>query len=213
MRRSQVAGSYLPFIGQLERHGHSYRRASARWNSRGTQRRVDSREQRDDHRNARDPGDLLRPHFRRQPRDDVHVRVEELEAEQPLEEVRHVAGVVAEDRPQQHAEAHAKPGDDAALDQEDGHDAPGRGAERAQNRNIGALVRDHHGEHGDQVERRHRHDEHQDDGHHGLFDADGAEIARVIEGPVAHLDTGRKPPRQFRRVLRRAQRLDEVHVQ
>jgi hypothetical protein len=69
---------------------------------------------------------------------------------------------------------------------------------------IGALVGDHHGEHGDEVERRHRHDEHQDDGYHGLLDADGAEIARVIEGPVAHLEARGQPPRQLRGVYRRA---------
>ena len=101
---------------------------------------------------------------------------------------------------EQHAQRDAEPGDDAALDEEDRHDPPRRRAERAQDGDVGALVGDHHGQHGHQVERRHRHDQHQDDGHHGLLDADGAEIAGVIQRPVADLDAGRQ---QLRRVPRR----------
>ena len=103
--------------------------------------------------------------------------------------------------------------DDAALDEEYRHDPARRSAERAQDRDIGALVGDHHHQHGHEVERRHRDDQHQDQRHHGLLDADGAEVVGVIQGPVADLAGPRGSVAPAPPSSARGQRIAEVHVQ
>ena len=85
--------------------------------------------------------------------------------------------------------------------------------ERAKDGDVGALVGHHHGEHGHEIERRHRHDQHEDHRHHGLLDADGAEITGVIHGPVADLKARRQRLRERGGIVACAERIDEIHVQ
>ena len=63
--------------------------------------------------------------------------------------------------------------------------APGRGAQRAQDRDVGLLVGDRHHQGGDDVERGHRDDQQQDDEHHVLLDLHRAEEIGVAARPVA----------------------------
>ena len=81
----------------------------------------------------------------------------------------------------------------------------GRHAESAQDGDVGALVAHHHHQRRDDVESRDGHDQHQDQAHHGLLDADGAKIRLVLLRPVAHLETGREPRERRARKLGRLQ--------
>ena len=82
-------------------------------------------------------------------------------------------------------------------------------AHRAQNRDIGTLVVHHHDERRHDVEDGNGDDEHQDQTHHSFFDAYGAKVRLVVLGPIAHLQSGGKPPGSRARQLGRLQDIGE----
>ena len=90
---------------------------------------------------------------------------------------------------QQHTERNARrdpePADRQPLGDEGLHDAARRGAEGAQDRDVGALVIDHHDQHRHDIERRHSDDQQQYQRHHGLLDSNGAKVTGILLGPVA----------------------------
>src|SRR5256885_2067670 len=65
----------------------------------------------------------------------------------------------------------------------------------------------------DDVEGSHAHNHHQDERHHGLFDADGAEVVGVVLRPVEQLEIAGKPGSQLTRECRRGQRVTESDSQ
>ena len=69
--------------------------------------------------------------------------------------------------------------DRRALDHEDAHDRARARAERAQDRDVGALVGDRHHQRGDEVERGDRDDQRQDDEHQALLDLHRGEPVAV----------------------------------
>ena len=85
----------------------------------------------------------------------------------------------------------------------------GRGAERAQDRDVGALVGHRHHQRRDEVERGDRDDQRQDDEHHALFDL---HRARTSCGSccVQSRDAATSPPRLLRELARHLRRRVQV---
>ncbi len=80
----------------------------------------------------------------------------------------------------------------------------GEAPKRAQNGDVRSLVRDDHHQHRHDAEGGHRDYEHQDDAHHPLLDADGAEVVGVILRPVDDFEGRRQRLAHLRRKLRAA---------
>ena len=101
------------------------------------------------------------------------------------------------------AEQRADDADQRALDDEDRRGCSRRRAQRAQDRDVGLLVGDHHHLRGDDVERRDGDDQRQDDEHDALLDRDRAEEIGVAQRPVAHLGVDRHAARSSSRATSR----------
>ena len=94
--------------------------------------------------------------------------------------------------------------DHRALDHEDRHDLPGRSADGAQDRDVGALVVHHHDQRRNDVERRHRDDHQQQQADHGFFHLHRAEQAALGVSPVVSLEVSAEATGNVRRHLRRS---------
>ena len=88
----------------------------------------------------------------------------------------------------QEADEVADHADRGAGDQEHAHDRALRRAHGAQDGDVAALVLHQHDQAGDDVERRHQHDQRQDQEHHVALDLQRVEEGRVALPPVDHED-------------------------
>ena len=102
-------------------------------------------------------------------------------------------------QPQQQARQRANHAHQRALHHEDGHDAARAGPERAQNGDVGPLVGHRHHQGAHQIERRHRHDEGEDDEHHAFLQLHGGEPGFVLPRPVANEQVAAQARAQFTR--------------
>src|SRR6185369_1312580 len=152
--------------------------------------RIDRRDEREDERDHRDRNDVAPLRIARHPADQVDAARQERDVEQPLDERHDDADVERDEEPERDAGERADDPRRRALDDEDRHDRARRRAERTQDRDVGALVGHGHDEGRDEVERRDRDDQRQDDEHQALFDLDGGEPVAVRARPVAHRDAG-----------------------
>src|SRR3954468_3090412 len=176
-------------------------------------RRIYRRKARQQQRTHTDDDDVGPADIRRDRRHVIDIRIEDLEVERLLEERHQRVDIESNSQAHNQAQSHTQPADHQSLSHEDAHDPPGGGAEGTKNRDIGALVSDHHDQHGDDVEGRHGHNHHQDQGHHGLFDAYGAEVVGVVLRPVEQLEIVGKLRAQLIRQCRRGQRVTESDSQ
>src|SRR5690606_33340983 len=96
----------------------------------------------------------------------------------------HGRHIVARHYPQDSPNQGADHPDHRALDHENAHDGPRRTAEGTQDGNVRLLVGHHHHQGRDDIERRHRNDQDQQQADHGLFHADGSKQVSVAAGPV-----------------------------
>ena len=71
------------------------------------------------------------------------------------------------------------------------------GPQRAQDGNVGTLVGHGHHQRAHQVERRHRHDEGEDDEHHAFLKLYGSKPGSVLARPVAHKQVARQRGQQL----------------
>ena len=117
----------------------------------------------------------------------------------------------------QHPAADAERGahqpDQRTLDHENLHDRTRRGAEGAQDGDVGLLVGHRHHQRRDQVERGHRDDQGQDDEHHFFLGLHGGEPGRIRHRPVAHHQFARHAALEFLRHLRRLVHVDDAQAQ
>ncbi len=105
-------------------------------------------------------------------------------AADPLDPAHQTADVQRRNNPQDAADQRTNDADDGALNHEDRHDLPRRGADGAQDGDVCALVVDHHDQRGNDVERCHGNDHQQQQTDHGLFHLHGTEQAALGVGPV-----------------------------
>ena len=129
----------------------------------------------------------------RQPRNVIDVGViHDVQPEGVLEKRHDDIDVQSESQAERDAERGTDPADEDTLRHEYREHAARAQPERAQNRDVGALVAHDHHEGGHDVEHRHRHDQHEDQSHHRLLDVDGAKIRFVLLRPIAQLEPRRQ---------------------
>src|ERR1700687_5542396 len=158
---------------------------------RGAPARVQRRQQRERKRDQRNQRDVAALQIGRQLADVIDALVQKLKAERALDGRHDGSDVERQRNAPRDADQRAGDSDPSSLDDEDGEDASRRRAQRAQDRDVGLLVGYHHHLGRDDIERRHGHDQRQDDEHDALLDGHRAEKIRVIERPVADLGTDR----------------------
>src|SRR5690606_28748727 len=147
---------------------------------RGTPGGIDRREHGQRECDDRDQRDVERVHLGRHFRHVVHVAREDLEPERALEPRHDHVDVERERETERGADQGPGETDHRALHEENARDPRGFEAARAQDRDVALLLRHDHHQRRDDVEGRNGDDEHQDDRHHRLLDADRGEIARVL---------------------------------
>ncbi|MCY1530400.1 hypothetical protein D9M68_655850 [compost metagenome] len=126
-----------------------------------------------------------------------------MHAKQALDERHDHVHVIGDQNAARHAQQRADDADQRALHQEDAGDFPRAGAQRAQDGDVGLLVLHGHDQRRQQVERRHRHDQRQDQEHHALLGLHRREPRAVVAGPVARHHVGRQHLLQLGRHLGR----------
>ena len=146
-------------------------------------------------------------HVRRHGADLVDFLGDEVQAENAFDEGHDDAHVQRQHDAADHAQRTAQQAHQRALDHENLHDGKRRGAQGAQNGDVGLLVGDRHHQGRDQVERGHGDDHAEDDEHHVLLALHQRIPAGTGARPVAHPQLARHRRFEFARHLRRL-----VHV-
>nr|GEU28183.1 hypothetical protein [Tanacetum cinerariifolium] len=184
-----------------------------RFHARRAPARIQRGQEREHHRHAADAQHVVPAQVGRQHADEIDFLGQELDAQQVLDERHDHIHVERQQRAQPGADGRADHADQRPLDHEDLHDGRGRGAQRAQNRNIGLLVGHRHHQRGHQVERGHGHDHGQDHEHHALLALHGREPGGIGHGPVAHEQLARHGRLEFVRHARRLLHVGHAQAQ
>src|SRR5574337_609302 len=158
--------------------------------------RVQRRDERERERDQRDGHDVARQRLARHAADEVHARRQEGDAEHAFDRGHDDADVEGDEQPEDDAAQGADDAGGRPLHDEDAHDRSRARAQRAQDRDVGALVGDGHHQRRHQIERRDRDDQRQDDEHQPLLDLHRVEPVAVGSRPVAHQQPGAEPARE-----------------
>ena len=146
-------------------------------------KRGQKRQHQRNHRNGENVGTLR---VTGHPADEVDVFGQKIGAKQLLQRRHEHINIEGHTQSQGQAGKGANHAHHGALHHKDSHDALRAGAQRAQNGNVGPLVGHSHDQGADQVERRHRHDQGQNNEHHAFFKLYGGKPGAVLAGPVAN---------------------------
>src|SRR5712691_1212533 len=126
--------------------------------------------------------------MRRNPREKIDLGGEQVDAEHPLQKLPDRLDVLGKEHTQDKPGERADDADRSAAQDEDAQHHAARGAHRAQDGYVAALVLHHHDHAGDDVEGGDQDDQRQDQEHHVALDLDGIDDARIGVLPVEDAD-------------------------